>query len=305
MNFRTRLRERADAMFGPASTTVVSLPAYALATWAAWASLRLWPMPSTLFAVALGMVVATLVIYAVTTLFDNASLYDPFWSVAPPLVLLYLAFEAGPPGDWSARLWLVLAIVGLWALRLTWNCMARWPRLGEVDFRYENLRAASGRWFWLVNLAGIEMFPTLMVFLGCLPLHAAALSDRPLGLLDLAAALLALAAIGIETQADRQLARHRRSEARSSVLTRGVWGWSQHPNYLGEIGFWWAILLFGLAAGAPAWAALGAIAMTVLFRFISIPLMLARKRLRRADYDAQVAGIPLLLPRPRRAARRP
>lgn len=300
MATREDLRNWVDARFGRASTSVVSLPAYALAIASAALALHLWPMPSTIAAVFLGMIVATLVIYAVAVLFDNASIYDPFWSVAPPVIVAYLAFTSGPPESWPARLWLVAAIVLAWALRLTWNCMARWPRLDGEDFRYRNLRAASGRWFWLVNLTGIELFPTLLVFLGCLPLHTVAVSSHPLGWLDVAATALALAAIALEAVADRQLTAHRRGPRRGTVLTTGVWTWSQHPNYLGELSFWWALLLFGLAAGAPLWTAIGALAMTVLFRFISVRMMVARKRAHHPDYDTRVSGIPLLLPRPPR-----
>jgi len=298
MKVRKRLRNWADARFGQASTIVVSLVAYAVSFAAAALSLTLWPQANTMLAVLIAMVAATLALWVIATLLDNASIFDPFWSVAPPIVFLFLLFHARPATDWLARDWLVLVIILAWALRLTWNCMARWTVLAEEDFRYRKLRKATGNWFWLVNLTGIEMFPTLLVFLGCLPLHALVTSDAPLNALDLAATVLALAAIGIEALADRQLWAHRRSEHRGDVLTSGIWGWSQHPNYLGEISFWWAILFFGLAAGAPLWTAVGAVAMTLLFRFISIPMMVTRKRQRRPDYDASVAGIPPLLPRP-------
>jgi steroid 5-alpha reductase family enzyme len=295
---RARLRHRLDAALGNASTLVVCLVVYALALAAAIAALRLIEPAHPMLAVLAGMVAATLVVFAFATALDNASLYDPFWSVAPPLVMLQLLVAAGEP---SARFWLVFALLGAWAARLTWNCFARWPRLDEEDFRYRDLRVQSGRLFPLVNLAGIELFPTLLVFAGCLPLLAVADSDRPLGWLDGVAALVMAGAIALETIADRQLAAHR-ARGDGSVLTSGLWGLSQHPNYLGELGIWWALFLFGLAAGAPWWTVAGALAMTALFRFVSIPMMLRRKRARRPGYDAAVAGIPVLVPRTLRSS---
>jgi steroid 5-alpha reductase family enzyme len=287
-----RLRVRLDATFGEASTLVVSLAVYALALAAAVAALGLVDPARPILAVLAALLAATLVVFAFATLLDNASLYDPFWSVAPPLVLLHLLLQATP----NARAWLVFALVCIWAVRLTWNCFDRWRSLADEDFRYRDLREKSGPLFPLVNLAGIELFPTLLVFAGCLPLFAVATSPEPLGWLDAVAALLMVAAIALETVADRQLRAHRATGG-TGVLTSGVWARSQHPNYLGELGVWWSLFLFGLAAGAPFWTGLGALAMTALFRFVSIPLMLRRKRSRRPNYDDAVRGIPLLLPR--------
>ncbi|MEX0956794.1 MAG: DUF1295 domain-containing protein [Rhizobiaceae bacterium] len=288
--FRKTLRDLFDARLGAASTTVVCTAVYALALAAAAGATSLAGHP--MLAVLAGMVAATLVVFAFATLLGNASLYDPFWSVAPPFVLLWLLAAEGAAG-W--RDWIVFASILFWAVRLTTNCLVRWPRLSDEDFRYRDLRGKTGRWFPLVNLTGIELFPTLLVFLGCLPLFAAASSARPMGLLDLIATILIAAAIAIETVADRQLRAHRLAGSRE-ILTSGVWGWSQHPNYLGEITFWWALFLFGLAAGAPVWTGIGALAMTALFWFVSIPMMLARKRARHPGYDEAVKGIAVLVP---------
>ncbi len=288
--FRKSLRDWLDARLGAASTTVVCTAVYALAlAIAAWATdLAGHPM----LAVLAGMVAATAIVFAFATLLGNASVYDPFWSVAPPFVLLWLLTAGDETG---IRTTVVSAAVLFWSIRLTTNCLVRWPRLKEEDFRYGDLRAKTGRFFPLVNLAGIEMFPTLLVFLGCLPLFAVTSSDSPPGWLDLAATILVVAAIAVETIADWQLRTHKRS-GNKQILTTGVWGWSQHPNYLGEIAFWWALFLFGLAADAPLWTGIGALAMTALFWFVSIPLMLARKRARHPGYDKAVKGIAVLMP---------
>jgi steroid 5-alpha reductase family enzyme len=268
----------------------VCLVVYALALLAAAWATGLFAHP--MLAALAGMVAATLVVFAFATGLGNASLYDPFWSVAPPFILLWLVVENPAPG---LRTVLVSAAVLVWAVRLTANCLVRWPKLAEEDFRYRDLRDKAGRFFPLVNLAGIELFPTLLVFLGCLPLFAVASSDSPPGWLDLAAIALVVAAIAIETVADWQLRAHKRI-GRHEILTTGVWGWSQHPNYLGEIAFWWALFLFGLSAGAPLWTGIGALAMTALFWFVSIPLMLERKRTRHPGYDEAVKGIAVLVP---------
>ena len=274
----------------------VCLPAYLLAIAAAAAVATALPAAHPLTGVLLANVAATLVVFAFATGFDNASIYDPYWSVAPPLALGWWMLADGRVSD---REMLCLALVLVWSVRLTWNCMYRWRSLRGEDFRYRDLRARTGRLFPLVNLSGIELFPTVLVFLGCLPLYAVSASDAPLGVIDVVAVLVTAGAVATEAVADLQLHRFRRRRTDPALVCRdGLWARSQHPNYVGELGFWWGLWLFALAAGpAWAWTGIGAIAMTVLFVFISIPMMLTRKRSRYPDYDAQIDGIPVLLPR--------
>ncbi|MCH7742912.1 MAG: DUF1295 domain-containing protein [Proteobacteria bacterium] len=85
----------------------------------------------------------------------------------------------------------------------------------------------------------------------------------------------------LETQADLGLHHFRNARKnREEILTTGVWGWCRHPNYLGEIGFWIGLFVFGYAAqGTTANdIAAGPITIILLFLFVSIP-MIERKLL--------------------------
>ena len=162
--------------------------------------------------------------------------------------------------------------------------------------------------WWLVNLAGIQLMPTLVVFLGLLPAWpAVAAGTRPLNAIDIVATVVTASAIAVEALADRQLHRFTAAPAnRGRIADHGLWRWSRHPNYLGEIGFWWGIWLFGLAA-APNWwwTVIGPLVMVALFVFVSVPLMDRRSLERRPDYAEHMRRVPALLPWPvRRAASR-
>ncbi len=278
---------------------LVSLLTYAPAIAIAWWVLTLAPTPSILWNTLIADVAATLFVFAASFLTRNSSIYDPYWSVAPPLIAIYW-FTAIGGSDLSTREWLAFGLVTLWALRLTFNCMRRWRTYEEQDFRYLDLKAKFGRAYPLIDLFGIELFPTVLVFLGCIPLIAVADSSSSLGLLDALAVIVTFGAILLETVADEQMWAYRKVRTHEApICTRGVWRFSQHPNYVGEILFWWGIWLFGVASGASElWMIAGTLAMTLLFVFISVPLMVTRKRERYPNYDKLVAGIPVLLPRP-------
>jgi steroid 5-alpha reductase family enzyme len=235
--------------------------------------------------------------------FANSSLYDPYWSVAPPVIGAYWSTALPDSQAVPARQLLVLALVLVWAVRLTLNWARGWPGLHHQDWRYDDLRANTNAPYWLVSLTGIHFFPTLIVFVGCLPLYASlALDARPLGFLDGLACAVTAGAIALEGIADEQLRAFNRTKRPGEICTRGLWGWSRHPNYLGEMGFWWGLWLFAVAA-APSWwwTVIGPLAITIMFFAASIPMLERRSHARRPGYAEHAKRVPAVLPRrPRR-----
>jgi steroid 5-alpha reductase family enzyme len=123
-------------------------------------------------------------------------------------------------------------------------------------------------------------------------------SARSFGLLDVIAAAVTLGAIVLETTADRQLNQHRRSASETAqILDQGLWARCRHPNYLGEVSFWWGVYLFGLAA-SPAhwWLVIGPLAMTGLFVGVSVPWMDRHLLARKSGYAEHMQRVPALLP---------
>lgn len=247
-------------------------------------------------------VAATVAIFGFSLAYRSSSFYDAYWSVAPmAIALVWLAAGFGDAN--AARALLVVAGVLVWGARLTFNWWRGWTGLDHEDWRYVDLRAKTGSFYWIVSFLGIHMMPTGMVFLGCLPLVPALVtSDAPFGVVDAIAALALAAAIWCEAEADNQLARFKGSRPPAgATLATGLWAWSRHPNYFGEMLFWWALAGFGYAAAPDEWwRVVGALAITVMFRVISLPMIDARMLERRADYAALVATVPSVVPRPPR-----
>ena len=111
-----------------------------------------------------------------------------------------------------------------------------------------------------------------------------------------------VAAIAIEAAADLELRRFMsRKRERGAVLATGVWAWCRHPNYLGEMGFWWGLFLLGFAAQpGPVVERGGPLAITALFVFISIPMKDKRMLANHPEWAAHMKRTSALLPMPRR-----
>ena len=245
---------------------------------------------------------ATLVVFGFSVLHDNSSVYDPYWSVAPIPIALYWASLDAAGVSGARRAWL-LAIVCIWGVRLTANQLARWRGLGDEDFRYAELRERSGRGYWPLSLVGVHLLPTAWVFLGLLPAFPAlAGPGRAWHALDTAAVLVTGGAVLLEATADRQLRRFVRARRDpAAVLDSGLWGLCRHPNYLGEILFWWGLFLSGVAAApARSWTVVGPLAITLLFVFVSVPWMDQRMAARHPAWVERLHAVPALLPWPRR-----
>jgi steroid 5-alpha reductase family enzyme len=247
---------------------------------------------------------ATLVVFVFSRIYRNSSFYDAYWSVVPPALAVYWWAEAGADAD-QGRAWLVVAVIVFWAVRLTANWVHGFPGLHHEDWRYPMLKEKAGRWEALVDLFGIHVFPTLQVFLAMIPVYLAVTgATRDLSWVDVVAVVVGLGAIALETVADLQLQSFARTRQAGEVMDRGVWAWSRHPNYLGELGFWLSMALFGLAAspGDAWWLFAGLLAMLAMFEGASIPMMEERSLERRPAYADVMARVPRLLPRPPRRA---
>ena len=254
-----------------------------------------------LLQVLVANVVATVVIFLFSLLFRNSSFYDPYWSVAPVLIALY--FLILPDQAVTARQIMVSALVLAWSVRLTGNWAYGWQGIRHEDWRYEKLARSAGGLWWPLSFAGVHLFPTLVVYLGCIPLYPALVAgEHPLNVMDVLAALLGAGAVWLEFQADRELHRFRaRRASRSEVLDTGTWAVCRHPNYLGEIGFWLSLFVFGVAAWGWVYpfSWLGPVVMMGLFLVVSIPMIERKLGGDKPGYAAYRQRTPMLLPRGR------
>jgi steroid 5-alpha reductase family enzyme len=246
--------------------------------------------------------VATGVIFAFSRSYGNSSFYDAYWSVIPPLIALFW-LAVGDSQVSTLREVLVLGLILYWATRLTLNWAVYWEGMHHEDWRYALLRERSPNMAVLTDFFGIHLFPTLQVFAGMLPIYAVyCLGDTAFNWLDVLAAVVTFSAVTLQLVSDRQLHRFIAQRQEGEQLHTGLWAWSRHPNYCGELGFWLGLLLFGLAAYPTGWwwMILGVVLMTLMFLFASIPMMEKRSLERRPEYQQIIDSTSMLIPWPPR-----
>lgn len=238
------------------------------------------------FALFIADAVATVFTWAWGLVYRNVSVYDPYWSVAPPVI--YTAYVL-MKGTLTLPVVLLLLAVWYWAIRLTANWAYTFKGLEHEDWRYTKYRTECHPFiFQSINFFGLNMMPTIVVFLAMVPgldiIAAPACSNLMVLLLGFA---MSAAAATIQLVADTQSQRFRAAHP-GEVCNAGLWKHGRHPNYFGEILMWWGVYVMFLGAeglnGHAAWFIAGPVAITLLFRFISVPLMESRQLKRKPAY---------------------
>jgi len=228
---------------------------------------------------------------------------DFVWSTFPLVMCARVMLGNREEGVCDRQL-LVCVCVAVWGLRLTQNFISR-GGIGHEDWRYADMRNQFGAHFWWISLFSVFLGQTIFLFAGCLSIYGCMLSPRALAPTDALAVAVCVLAIWLEAAADLQMdtfqAARREKRTDATVIDRGLWMWSRHPNYLGELSWWWGLYFFG-APAVPAWVAAGPGAMTFLFVGISIKLMEDRQmKLKPEAFSAYRRAVPsslLLLPPP-------
>ena len=245
---------------------------------------------------------ATVLVWLWGVVFSNSSVYDPYWSVAPPLMLTGYALYVGAG---SLPVVLLQIAVWYWAIRLTGNWAYTFPNLNKQDWRYDMYKERFPRLWHIVNFTGINLMPTIVVFLAMVPgfllIDMSAETQLNTDIFTWAGFVVCLSAATLQLVSDTQAHRFRKTH-RGEVCTVGLWSRSRHPNYLGEILMWWGVYLMFLTAAGEllSWRgvllpAAGALANTCLFLFISIPMMEKRQMANKPAYAEYRKTVRMLL----------
>ena len=256
---------------------------------------------------SLWALLAVAAVIAVTIAVSRAQGRIVVVDVAWGLMFLAAALVVALVGDGTSwRRWLLLALVGVWSLRLAWHIGRR---LGihhssgsREDPRYEALMDGHD---FSYALGRVFLVQAVAAFVISWPVIAGAGStvDWPV----LVWIGVAVWAIGLffESVGDHQLSAYRAKprDQRPQVLDTGLWAWTRHPNYFGDACIWWGLWLAGgLASGwLPGLITIVSPALMTLFvRNISGAKLLEKTMSQRPGWDEYAARVPMFFPRPPR-----
>jgi len=221
--------------------------------------------------------------------------YDLTGSLTYIGVTLFALLNAGPVGVRSAVLGL---LVFVWAARLGSFLFRRIQAEGS-DSRFDSIKPSAPRFFVAWTLQGLWVFLTLCAALAAITTLGAA----PLARTDLLGLTIWVLGFSMEVVADRQKSAHRKAHP-GEFVDSGLWAWSRHPNYFGEIVLWVGIAVIA-SSTLRGWQWVTMISPVfvafLLMRVSGIPILEKRADERWGDdeaYQKYKARTPVIFPRP-------
>lgn len=237
------------------------------------------------------------IVFVPSYLFQTERYFDLTGSLTYlSLILPTLALRDGT----DTRSFLLGALVILWAARLGSFLFARIVHEG-FDRRFDTLKTSLPRFFLTWTMQGLWVLLTLSCALAAMT----SAQPKPLGAFAVLGTIVWSIGFAIEVIADGQKRRFRADPAnRERFIQSGLWAWSRHPNYFGEILLWVGIAIIALPVltGAQYFTLISPVFVYVLLTRISgIPLLEARADKKWGDnpeYRAYRERTPVLFPRP-------
>lgn len=213
------------------------------------------------------------------------------------VVMSWLAYD---PSEHSARALLVNALVTVWGLRLAVHIARRNLRKPE-DHRYAVWRQ-EWKYFYLRSFAQVFLLQGFFLFIilsSVLVIHAS--GPISLGLLDIFGVLVWCIGFFFESVSDRQLKNFLKNpDNKGKIMDQGLWAYSRHPNYFGEVTQWWGIFLCALSVPYGYLTIVSPALITLLILFVSGVPMLEKKYAGRPDFELYKKRTSMFVPMPRK-----
>jgi steroid 5-alpha reductase family enzyme len=202
-------------------------------------------------------------------------------------------------GTWTTPALLANSLVSVWGIRLAWHIFRRNRNKGE-DFRYLEWRKAWGKWFYPRSYFQVFILQGVLLFIIALPvLFINKNSGTTLDWIDVAGILVWCTGFFFETIADRQLAGFvKQPMNKGKIMQTGLWRYSRHPNYFGEVVQWWGIFLIALSLPGGWMTIPGPVTITLLILFVSGVPMLEKKYAGRPEWEEYRRTTSIFLPLP-------
>jgi steroid 5-alpha reductase family enzyme len=199
--------------------------------------------------------------------------------------------------DSGVRGLLVGVLVGVWGLRLAWHIHTRNKGKAE-DYRYLAWRKEWGKWFYLRSYFQVYLLQGALLFLIVMPvLLINKNGGAGLGLLDFIGVAVWLVGFLFEVIGDAQLARFIKNPAnKGKLMQSGLWAYSRHPNYFGEVTQWWGVWLVALSVPYGWFGIIGPLTITFLILKVSGVPLLERKMDENPEFEAYKERVSIFIP---------
>jgi steroid 5-alpha reductase family enzyme len=221
---------------------------------------------------------------------------DVAWGLGFILVAWTSFFLSGNSG---ARGLLIGALVSIWGLRLAWHIHSRNYSKTE-DYRYLAWRKEWGSLFYLRSYSQVYLLQGFLLFFIATPIMVINRNNgSTLGWLDFFGVFVWIIGFYFEAVGDAQLAQFVKNPAnKGKIMQGGLWAYTRHPNYFGEVALWWGVFIVSLGSAPFYYTLIGPFTITILILFVSGIPLLEKKYEGRRDFEEYKKRTSIFFPLP-------
>lgn len=236
-------------------------------------------------------------IFFLALVFKRNDIADISWGTSFILIVLLTLFLTNSN---SYKFLIILVLVLIWGIRLAVRIFIR-NRGRKEDFRYKKIREETkGLVFYVRTFLQVYMLQGLLAVVVCLPIIVTGFYKSPLSLISVLGVFVWVIGFFFESVGDYQLDKFKKNENnKGKVLQTGLWTYSRHPNYFGEITMWWGIFLISLPS---LWVItfLSPLVITLLITKISGIPLLEKHYEGNLEFEEYKKHTSVLIPLPKR-----
>ncbi len=219
---------------------------------------------------------------------------DVAWGIGFCFVVIYLFFTKNP----GIYVSIIYGLVMIWGLRLSIHIYNRHKDKPE-DFRYANWRKEWGKAFYLRSYLQVYLLQAFFLFIICSPLiYIASFNDilsLPFTAIGIVTWLLGFVWESVGDFQLSQFVKNRRDK--NQIMTSGLWKYSRHPNYFGEILMWWGIFIIIIPLPNSFYFIISPLTITILLRYVSGVPMLEAKYDQNEEFQKYKQRTPAVIPK--------
>jgi steroid 5-alpha reductase family enzyme len=222
---------------------------------------------------------------------------DIAWGIGFVLMAWFSFYLSG----YSFKALLVNSLVTIWGLRLAWHIYNR-NKNKQEDSRYLEWRK-TWQYFYVRSFLQVFLLQGIFLFLISLPVMFINHSiSSGFGILEVVGFLVWGLGFYYESTGDKQLKEFIGSPAnKGKLMDGGLWRYSRHPNYFGEVTQWWGIFIITLSIFGSFFTIIGPLTITILILFVSGIPLLEKKYAGRPDFEEYKKRTSIFFPLPSRS----
>ena len=251
----------------------------------------------TIFQIGLFIFCYVSVWFVISLLIKRNDIADIAWGLGFVAIVIFLFITQAP----TLQSIIVYILTIIWGLRLAIHITLRSKGKPE-DFRYKKWRNEWGKYFVLRSYLQVYLLQGFFMWIISLPIIVVSMAkNQPICPFVLIGCIIWLIGFAFESIGDYQLMLFiKQRQNKSDIMQTGLWKYTRHPNYFGEVLVWWGICIMVLPLEYGLWTIISPITISFLLLYVSgIPMLEAKYKHNQAfqEYKKRTSAFFPMLPK--------